>query len=49
MGDRYFKIEKKKTLPVSSRWKLILSLDALANWCKFFFSAGLKYVYHICL
>jgi uncharacterized membrane protein len=40
---------EKKTLPVSSRWKLILSLDALANWCNFFFSARFKYVCHICL
>jgi hypothetical protein len=39
---------EKKSLPVSPRWKLILSLDALANWCNFFFSAGFKYVCHIC-
>jgi hypothetical protein len=48
MDHRYFKIEKKILL-VSSRWTLIRSLNALANWCKVFFSAGFKYVSQIYL
>ncbi len=40
---------KKRTLLVSCTWMLILSLNVLANWCKFFLSVGFKYMSQIYL